>query len=340
RVFLDEYVVLQRREAIEKDPELLMRGADLSSVQLEVFKDCPGLYETLPTVHITSLNITKIEHTDLLSQTLPHLNHLQQLRICLNKYDMEMKLPECIKYVFIIYKKVSPSSLQQYVNNLSTIKHGVQCKLLFRVEENDDEYTRIKQDVCELKSVNVQHFEIVNNKGTARRAAALTLSATADDCDDDYDKRLLRWEGEYVDSKPWIHYCKIRLNILYTDACGRCFQVSAARLLKAARTCVIEPVVSKIHKSRNDNSAVRLCSAVVSGEQHDDDDDDEEKKEEEQEDDDDGVGGESAIGKSFITTFSTSECFGKVALSTRRNLPYGPECVRRSFTISCQSSLS
>ncbi|KAH3792402.1 hypothetical protein DPMN_145898 [Dreissena polymorpha] len=220
RVFLDEYVVLQRREAIKKDPEPLMRGADLSSVKLEVFKDCLGLYETLPTMHITSLNITKIEHADLLSQTLPLLTHLQQLRICLNKYDMEMKLPECIKYVFIIYKKVSPSSLQQYVNNLSTIKHSVKCKLLFRVEENDDEYTRIKQDFCELKSVDVQHFEIVNKKGTARRAAALTLSATADDCDDDYDKRLLRWEGEYVDSKPWIHYCKIRLNILYTDACG------------------------------------------------------------------------------------------------------------------------
>ncbi|KAH3792523.1 hypothetical protein DPMN_146020 [Dreissena polymorpha] len=220
RVRLIEYVVLQRREAIEKKTEPLMRGADLSRLKLEVFKDCPGLYETLPTMHITSLNMTKIEHTYLLSQTLPLLTHLQQLRICLNKYDMEMKLPECIKYVFIIYKKVSPSSLQQYVNYLSTIKHSVQCKLLFRVEENDDEYTRIKQDFCELKSVNVQHFEIVNKKGTVRKAAALTLFATADDCDDDYDKHLLRWEGEYVDSKPWIHYCKIRLNILYTDACG------------------------------------------------------------------------------------------------------------------------
>ncbi|KAH3702098.1 hypothetical protein DPMN_077100 [Dreissena polymorpha] len=220
RVYLNEYVVLQRREAIAKDPEPLMQGADLSSVKLEVFKDCPELYETLPTMHITSLNITKIEHTDLLSQTLPLLTHLQQLRICLNKYDMEMKLPQCIKYVFMIYKKVSTSSLLQYVNNLSTIKHSVQCKMLFRVEENDDEYTKIKQDFCELKSVNVQHFEIVNKKGISRRAAALTLSATADDGDDDYDKHLLRWEGEYVDLKPWVHYCKIRLNILYTDACG------------------------------------------------------------------------------------------------------------------------
>ncbi|XP_052220035.1 uncharacterized protein LOC127837163 [Dreissena polymorpha] len=220
RVYLAKYIVLQRREAIGKYPEPLMRGADLSSVKLEVLKDCPGLYETLPTMHITSLNMTKIEHTDLLSQTLPLLTHLQQLRICLNKYDMEMKLPECVKYVFIIYKTLSPSSLQQYVNNLSTIKHSVQCKLLIRMEENDDEYTRIKQNFCELKSVNVEQFEIVNKKGTVRRAAALTLSATADDCDDDYDKHLLRREGDYVDSKPWIHYCKIRLNILFTDACG------------------------------------------------------------------------------------------------------------------------
>ncbi|KAH3796300.1 hypothetical protein DPMN_149869 [Dreissena polymorpha] len=220
RVFLYEYVVLQRREAIEKDPEPLMRCADLSSVKLEVFKDCPGLYETLLTMHITSLNITKIEHADLLSQTLPLLTHLQQLRICLNKYDMKMKLPECIKYVFIIYKTLSPSALQQYVNDLSAIKHSVQCKLLFRVEENDDEYTRIKQDFCELKSVNVQHFEIVNKKGTVRSAASLILSATADDCDGDYDKHLLRREGEYVDTKPWIHYCKIRLKILYKDTCG------------------------------------------------------------------------------------------------------------------------
>ncbi|XP_052222411.1 uncharacterized protein LOC127838614 isoform X1 [Dreissena polymorpha] len=227
RVFLDEYVVLQRREAIGKYPEPLMRGADLSSVKLEVLKDCPGLYETLPTMHITSLNITKIEHIDLLSQTLPRLSHLQQLRICLNKYDMEMKLPECIKYVFIIYKTLSPSSLQQYVNNLSTIKHSVQCKLLFRVEENDDEYMRIKQDFCELKSVNVQHFEIVNKKGTVRSAAALTLSATADDCDDEYDKHLLRREGEYVDTKPWINYCKIRLKILYTDTCGESSETRA-----------------------------------------------------------------------------------------------------------------
>ncbi|KAH3796404.1 hypothetical protein DPMN_149972 [Dreissena polymorpha] len=219
RVYLNEYVVLQRREAIEKDPEPLMRGADLSSVKLEVFKDCPGLYETLPTMHITSLNITKIEHTDLLSQTLPLLNHLQQLRVCLKNYDMEMKLPECIKYVFIIYTTLSPSSLQHFVQNLCTTKHSVQCKLLFRVEENEDEYTRIKQDFCELKSVNVQQFEIVNKKGTVRRAAALTLSATADDDDDNDDKHLLRREGGYVDSKPWIHYCKIRLNILYTDTC-------------------------------------------------------------------------------------------------------------------------
>ncbi|KAH3751280.1 hypothetical protein DPMN_185833 [Dreissena polymorpha] len=67
------------REAIVKYPDPLMRGADLSSVKLEVFKDCPGLYETITTMHITSMRLTKIEQADLLSQTLPLLTHLQQL---------------------------------------------------------------------------------------------------------------------------------------------------------------------------------------------------------------------------------------------------------------------
>ncbi|KAH3695871.1 hypothetical protein DPMN_083329 [Dreissena polymorpha] len=139
----------------------------------------------------TSLNMTKIEHADLLSQTLPLLTHLQHLRVCLKKYDMEMKLPECIKYVFIIYTTLSPSSLHHFVQNMSSTKHSVQCKLLFRVEENNDEYTRLKQNCCKLKSVDVQQFEVVNKQGTVLSAAALTLSATAGDGDDNDDKRLL-----------------------------------------------------------------------------------------------------------------------------------------------------
>ncbi|KAH3751281.1 hypothetical protein DPMN_185834 [Dreissena polymorpha] len=122
---------------------------------------------------------------------------------------------------------MTPSSLQHFGQNMSTTKHSVHCKLLFHMEENDDEHSRIKQDFCELKSVNVEQFEVVNKKGTARRAAALTLSATADDGDDDYDKHLLRREGEYVDTKPWIHYCKICLKILYTDTCGESSETRA-----------------------------------------------------------------------------------------------------------------
>ncbi|KAH3747708.1 hypothetical protein DPMN_182137 [Dreissena polymorpha] len=216
RVYLAQYGVLRRRESSEKHSEPPMRGADLFNVKLEVRKDCPGLYETLTNTHITNLNMTQIEHADMLSQTLP-LTYLQQLRICLKKYDMDMKLPKCIKYVFIIYKTFFPSSLIHFVQNLSTTEHIVQCKLVFRVEECEDEYTRIKQEYCESKSLNCQQFEVINKQGEVRGAAALTLSATADDNDDDADKHLLRREGEYVDSKPWIHYCKIRLNILCPD---------------------------------------------------------------------------------------------------------------------------
>ncbi|KAH3747698.1 hypothetical protein DPMN_182127 [Dreissena polymorpha] len=81
------------------------------------------------------------------------------------------------------------------------------------MEEITDEYTRIKQEYCELKSVNVEQFEVINKQGTVRCSAALSLSATAEDCDDIFEKRLLQWEGIFVDTKPWIHYCKIRLNI-------------------------------------------------------------------------------------------------------------------------------
>ncbi|KAH3748151.1 hypothetical protein DPMN_182588 [Dreissena polymorpha] len=219
-VLLNEYQVLQRRESIRTDSEPPMRGADLSNVKLNVLKDCPGFYETLPTIHITSLIMTKIEHADMLSQTLPLLTHLQKLRICLEKCDMEIKLPECIKYLFIIYKTWSPPSLQHFVHNMSIIKHSLQCKLLFRVAENEHDYTRIKQEYSELKSVDVQKFEVINKRGSVRGAAAFTLSATADDDDDDDDRRLLSSEGLFVDSKPWIHYGKVRLNISCQDKSG------------------------------------------------------------------------------------------------------------------------
>ncbi|KAH3803159.1 hypothetical protein DPMN_156860 [Dreissena polymorpha] len=73
----------------------ILKSAELSNVKLELMKDSPGLYETLPTINLTSLNMTQIENPEMLSRTLPLLNHLQQLRICLKQY-MGMKLPGSI----------------------------------------------------------------------------------------------------------------------------------------------------------------------------------------------------------------------------------------------------
>ncbi|XP_052229033.1 uncharacterized protein LOC127843215 [Dreissena polymorpha] len=211
RLYLYKYAVVSSGEsnAMALEPPIL-KCEDLSNVKLELMKDSYGLYETLPTINITSLNMTQIERPDILSQTLPLLTHLQQLRMCLKQYTV-MKLPGSIKYVFIIYTTFSPSSLQHFVQDMYTAQHNVQCKLLFRVEGNEDDYTRIKHEVCKLESVEMQKFEVVDKRHfRGAVAAAATLSATADEADDDFDKHLLRREG-YVDSRTWLHYCKIRL---------------------------------------------------------------------------------------------------------------------------------
>ncbi|XP_052251970.1 uncharacterized protein LOC127858753 isoform X2 [Dreissena polymorpha] len=211
RLYLYEYALVSSGEsnAMVLEPPIL-KCEDLSNVKLELMKDSPGLYETLPTINITSLNMTQIEHPNILSQTLPLLTHLQQLRMCLKQYTV-MQLPGSIKYVFIIYTTFSPSSLQHFVQDMYTAQHNVQCKLLFRVEGNEDDYTRIKHEVCKLESVEMQKFEVVDKRHfRGAVAAAATLSATADEADDDFDKHLLRREG-YVDSRTWLHYCKIRL---------------------------------------------------------------------------------------------------------------------------------
>ncbi|KAH3690785.1 hypothetical protein DPMN_191986 [Dreissena polymorpha] len=219
RLFLLEFLVSNTQSPSEIDSKLpTLRCADLSSVKLEVMKDCPGLYESLPTMNITSLNMTQIDHADMLSQILPRLIHLEQLRICLHNYYMDMRMPKSIKYVFVIFKTLSPSSLRHFVQNMLTTNHTVNCKLLFRVEEKEDEYTKIKEEYCEQELLEVQLFEVVDKRQSVGGGwAARTLSAAADDADDEYDKHLLRREGEYVDTKPWIHYCKIRMNILCSD---------------------------------------------------------------------------------------------------------------------------
>ncbi|XP_052218473.1 uncharacterized protein LOC127836083 isoform X2 [Dreissena polymorpha] len=211
RLYLYEYALVSSGEsnAMALEPPIL-KCEDFSNVKLELMKDSPGLYETSPTINITSLNMTQIERPDILSQTLPLLTHLQQLRMCLKQYTV-MKLPASIKYVFIIYTTFSPSSLQHFVQDMYTAQHNVQCKLLFRVEGNEDDYTRIKHEVRKLESVEMQKFEVVDKRHfRGAVAAAATLSATADEADDDFDKHLLRREG-YVDSRTWLHYCKIRL---------------------------------------------------------------------------------------------------------------------------------
>ncbi|KAH3690752.1 hypothetical protein DPMN_191952 [Dreissena polymorpha] len=219
RLLLYKFVVLHNHGpcGIDSKPPQL-RCADLSSVKLEVIKDCPELYESLSTMHITSLNMTQIDHVDMLSQTVPRLTHLEQLRICLHKYYMDIKMPGSIKYVFVIFKTFSPSSLRHFVQNMLTTKHNVHCKLLFRVEEKEDEYTKIKEEYCNQESLEVQLFEVVDKRhAVGGVCAARTLSATGDDDDDEYDKHLLRREGEIVDKKPWVHYCKIRMNISLSD---------------------------------------------------------------------------------------------------------------------------
>ncbi|KAH3814342.1 hypothetical protein DPMN_142838 [Dreissena polymorpha] len=129
--------------------------------------------------------MTQIEHPDMLSQTLPLLTHLQQLRICLKQY-MEIKLPRSLKYVFLIYTTFSPAALQHFMQDMYTSKHNVYCKLWFNVEGNEDEYTRIRHEVCELDSVEVQQFDFVDNRHYCGDvAAAATLSSTADEADDD-----------------------------------------------------------------------------------------------------------------------------------------------------------
>ncbi|XP_052218511.1 uncharacterized protein LOC127836095 [Dreissena polymorpha] len=211
RLYLYEYALVSSGEsnAMALEPPIL-KCEDLSNIKLELMKDSPGLYETLPTINITSLNMTQIERPDILLHTLPLLTHLQQLRMCLKQYTV-MKLPGSIKYVFIIYTTFSHSSLQHFVQDMYTAQHNVQCKLLFRVEGNEDDYSRIKHEVCKLESVEMQKFEVVDKRHfRGAVAAAATLSATADEADDDFDKHLLRREG-YVDSRTWLHYCKIRL---------------------------------------------------------------------------------------------------------------------------------
>ncbi|XP_052218499.1 uncharacterized protein LOC127836088 [Dreissena polymorpha] len=211
RLYLYEYTLVSSGESNAMALELpILQCEDLSNVKLELTKDSSGLYETLPKISTSSLNMTQIEHPDMLSQTLPLLNHLQELRICLKQY-MEMKLPGSIQYVFIIYTTFSPLSLQHFVQGMYTAQHNVQCKLLFRVEGKEDDYTRITHEVCKMESVEMQKFEVVDKRHfRGAVAAAATLSATADEADDDFDKHLLRREG-YVDSRMWLHYCKIRL---------------------------------------------------------------------------------------------------------------------------------
>ena len=113
------------------------------------------------TIHITSLNMTQIEHVDALFQTLPRLTYLEQLRICLHNYHMNIILPGSIKYVFIIFKTLPPSSLRHFVQNMLTTKHNVHCKLLFRVEEKEDEYTKTKEEYCVQESLEVQLLVVV-----------------------------------------------------------------------------------------------------------------------------------------------------------------------------------
>ncbi|KAH3819524.1 hypothetical protein DPMN_121262 [Dreissena polymorpha] len=206
------------KELFEILRDTRVRILDLRTAEcaLDLMKDSPGLYETLPTINITSLNMTKIEHPDMLSQTLPLLTNLQQLRICLKRY-MEIKLPESLKYVFIIYTTFSPTSLQNFVQDMYTAKQNVDFKLLFRVEGNEDEYTRINQEVCKLDTVEVQQFDVVDKRHYCGVVAATaTLFSTADETDDDFDKHLLRREG-YVDSRTWLHYCKIRLHVSLSE---------------------------------------------------------------------------------------------------------------------------
>ncbi|KAH3709111.1 hypothetical protein DPMN_068572 [Dreissena polymorpha] len=58
--------------------------------------------------------------------------------------------------------------------------------LLGAAEENEEEYSIIKEEYCDQESVEVQLFEVVDKRHAVGGGgwASLTLSATADDADD------------------------------------------------------------------------------------------------------------------------------------------------------------
>ncbi|KAH3811505.1 hypothetical protein DPMN_139915 [Dreissena polymorpha] len=174
-------------------------------------KDSLGLYKTLPALSITSLNITKVEHADCLSRTLPLLTHLEQLRICLND-NIEINLSGSINYVYMIFKSISSSYLRQVVQNLLTLGRRIKCTFLFRFDAEEVNCEDIKQEFDGFHTIEVQTFDVVEKRFAAENECDVSLSATADNTDDDDDRHLLRMEG-YVDSNPWERYCKIRLSV-------------------------------------------------------------------------------------------------------------------------------
>ncbi|KAH3811308.1 hypothetical protein DPMN_139718 [Dreissena polymorpha] len=212
RFYLRECVVLANEKSNQcySDSSVYQCGY-LSQVKFEIMKDSLGLYKTLPALSITSLNITKIEHADRLSRTLPLLTHLEQLRICLND-NIEINLPGSINYVYMIFKSISSSYLRQVVQNLLSLGRRIKCTFLFRFDAEEVNCEDIKQEFDGFHTIEVQTFDVVEKRFAAENECDVSLSATADYTDDDDDRHLLR-RGGYVDSNPWQRYCKIRLSV-------------------------------------------------------------------------------------------------------------------------------
>ncbi|KAH3860701.1 hypothetical protein DPMN_023619 [Dreissena polymorpha] len=154
-----------------------VKSFDMSNIQLKISKDSLGLYETLRDTSLRTLNVDEVIHASLLSETIPSLTKLAELRIVSFDFDrFDFQFPPSLKFVKFQNGMISSDWLFGTLVRLSKLGHSVRC-LIFNCAVKSLEGTQLREkdmkpdynlyDVSniklELKRTSLELYEALDN---------------------------------------------------------------------------------------------------------------------------------------------------------------------------------
>ncbi|KAH3880985.1 hypothetical protein DPMN_004908 [Dreissena polymorpha] len=148
----------------------------LDTLSIEVDDDSLDLWEALHGLNIKSLILSdrhgylNVKHAETIEHSLSSLKQLEKLSIFL-RTNIDIKLPQTLKYLNIYCVTLLPSELHELVGTLSACTRTVESRLEFGCASFNDarvksipseEYISIQQELGTLNTVAVKRFQILH----------------------------------------------------------------------------------------------------------------------------------------------------------------------------------